>query len=835
MAGILACFLLFALHVPPFSQAQLGGDRAVAGSGRAQLGGPPEQKRETAGSLVRIIDENDLAVPGARVVLTDKSNGRSADCTSDYAGVCKFTNPGPGPYTLRVEKEGFYVFESRELTANQSANVEVTLNHTQEFSERVDVVSSQRGLSTRQTASTQTLDREEILNLPYPSTRDYRNALPLMPGVLQDATGQIHIDGSETSEIVDQLDGFNITHPGDRKLVLRISTDALRSMEVLSGRYSAEYGKASGGVVDLETGMGDDHFRFSATNFFPSLQTQGGLSLGSWTPRATFSGPLKKGRVWFFDAADAEYRLRNITELPAHANQSRTWRGSNLAKIQLNWSPTHVLTLSALVNRQNADYPQLSRFRPLETTTKQRSDAYLLTAREQFFFQNQALLEAGFGVYTSNSTDDPLGNAPYVDQVGQYSGSYYRTLDTQARRMQALVRFTMSPLSWSGRHVLRLGADVDGLMYRQNNVRGPIRILREDGTLSREVIFTRTPPQRETNLETSAFVEDRWSPTDQLHIEAGVRLDRDDVVRKVLISPRLASSYLMGGGQTKLSAGVGIFYNATPLDLLTAAQAGERIDRFYGPDGQTVEKVAQTVFEANRQGLRAPRFLNWSAEIQRQLSSSMLVSASWMQKGGRHGFVQERLNPNPLEGGPVVLENSRRDRYWALELTFRRSIGSTSELFAAFTRSSARSNAVVNFDIDNPVFGPQGTGPLPWDSPNRLQLWGWRPLPVFRSFLVAYALDWRTGFPFSYVNETEELVGPPDSHRFPGYFSLSVHLERRFKIFGYLWALRGGVNDLTDRPNATYIDNNIDSPQFLALGGIQGRTFTGRIRFLGRK
>ncbi len=835
MAGILACFLLIFSHPAPPSEIQSESERPKEAESKTPPVSVSQYPRKQTNSFIQVVDENGLAVSDARVILINKDSGESVECTSDYAGFCHFLARRPGPFHLRVEKEGFYVFASQDLTAAQLRNLEVTLNHTQEFSEKVDVVSSQHGLSSQKTASTETLDREEILNLPYPTTRDFRNALPLMPGVLQDASGQIHIDGSETSQVVDQLDGFNITHPGDRKLTLRISTDALRSVEVLSGRYSAEYGKGSGGVVDLETGMGDDRFRFSATNFFPALQTHGGLSIGSWTPRATFSGPLAKGRAWFFDAADAEYRLRNLTELPPETNRSRSWRGSNLAKVQLNWTPTHVLTASMLVNRRNADYPELSRFRPRETTTRQRSDAYLLTAREQFFFQNQALLEAGFGIYTAKSSEDPLGDAPYTNQVGQYSGNYYRSLDTQTRRTQGLVRFTLPPILRYGRHILRLGADLDGLSYRQNNVRGPIRFLRADGTLSREVGFTATHPRRVTNLETGAFVEDRWSLTDQLRIETGVRLDRDRIVRNLLVSPRLASSYMLDGGRTKISAGVGVFYDATPLDLLTGAEAGERIDRFYGPNGQTVEKIARTSFRADRESLRAPRFLNWSAEIQRRLSNSILVSASWTQKRGRNGFVQERADPAPFQGGPVVLENRRRDRYRALELTFRRSVASSSELFAVFTHSSARSSAVVDFDIDNPVFGPQGAGPLPWDAPNRLQLWGWHPLPVLRNFLAVYALDWHTGFPFSYVNDRQELVGPLNSHRFPAYFSLSVHLERRIKVLGYQWALRAGVNNLTDRRNATYIDNNIDSPQFLALGGVQGRAFTGRIRLVGHK
>ena len=52
---------------------------------------------------------------------------------------------------------------------------------------------------------------------------------------------------------------------------------------------------------------------------------------------------------------------------------------------------------------------------------------------------------------------------------------------------------------------------------------------------------------------------------------------------------------------------------------------------------------------------------------------------------------------------------------------------------------------------------------------------------------------------------------------------------------GLRWALRAGFNNVTGRDNPTGVNNNIDSPEFLTFGGAQGRAFTGRIRFLGRK
>ena len=110
-------------------------------------------------------------------------------------------------------------------------------------------------------------------------------------------------------------------------------------------------------------------------------------------------------------------------------------------------------------------------------------------------------------------------------------------------------------------------------------------------------------------------------------------------------------------------------------------------------------------------------------------------------------------------------------------------------LFASYTRSKADSNAVLDFSIDNVLFSPQAGGPLPWDTPNRFLSSGYMPLPG--KFSLAYSLDYRDGFPFSLVNENQELVGAPGSMRFPRYFSLDLQFERRIQLFGFMWARAG--------------------------------------------
>jgi hypothetical protein len=157
----------------------------------------------------------------------------------------------------------------------------------------------------------------------------------------------------------------------------------------------------------------------------------------------------------------------------------------------------------------------------------------------------------------------------------------------------------------------------------------------------------------------------------------------------------------------------------------------------------------------------------------------------------------------------------------------------------SYTRSSVHSNQALDFNVDSPIFAPQQPGSYPWDTPNRFLYWGYLPffpLPVIHQMEVAYSLEARTGFPFNLLNDQQELIGPPYSQRFPYYLSLNLQLEKRFHLFGYYLALRGGFDNINGRCNPYVVNNIIDPthpvPTFSAC---QGRAFTSRIRFLGKK
>ena len=180
-----------------------------------------------------------------------------------------------------------------------------------------------------------------------------------------------------------------------------------------------------------------------------------------------------------------------------------------------------------------------------------------------------------------------------------------------------------------------------------------------------------------------------------------------------------------------------------------------------------------------------------------------------------------------------TLTNHRRDHYDGFEISARRNFKNGYALFGSYVRSSATTTAALFYSPILSILGPQSGGPLPWDTPNRVLSWGWMPLPKTKRLDFVYSLDWRTGYPFNSVNANQDLVGPPNSRRFPDYFSLSPGLEIRFHFRKTYFGLRGVIENATGHENPYVVNNVVDSPHYLQPLQAQGRSFTARIRIIG--
>jgi hypothetical protein len=752
-----------------------------------------------------------------------------------------------------VQRDGFYELTITDIHAEQPQPMEVKLNHTQELKQSVEVKASTEGIDPAQTAQQQRLNATEVLELPYTTTRDIRTALPLLPGILPDTGGQIHQNGSASNETLFQLDGFDISEPATGLLQLRVSTDAVRSIDAQGSRVSAQYGRGSAGVVALETTMGDDHFRFYATDFIPSVQQHNGLHLQNVTPRFAFSGPIKKGKAWFYAAVDGEYDQNIYSNLPANADRDYFWRLSTLLRAQVNLTPGNRLTASFVEDRSRDDYAGLSITQPLSTTTTDRDSTHLANIKDEISWANGALLEFGFGFMESNANSQPLGDQTYVQIPGSAYGNFYLTSRAQARRYEIPAKLYLPPRNWHGQHLVLVGVDIERTNYDQFNLRAPYRIqtcaspftppgcnVSNSVLLVRSVSFQGNPSFSESDSDVAEFVEDRWTPVSRILLQPGVRIEYDSLLAKANVSPRIASTFaLTSDGATKLSAGIGLLYDRTDLNLLGLALSGQRQDIFYAADGVTpISPPVVTQFQAEPSLLARPRSLNWSIGLERRLPASVYLKTEFIEKRGMNGFdytnVGGGIGPEGVPAsGLFVLQNQGEDRYDGVTISARHTFRGQYPVMISYTWSNARTNTALTSTLDNPLWGPQLPGPLPWDAPNRILGWGW--LPLVHGFTLGYTADWRTGYAFNLVNQDQELVGLPNRTRFPDFVQVDIHIEKQFLFRGYQWAIRGGFNDITGSNNPFLVDNNVDSPMFLTFTGTQHRAFTGRIRFIGRK
>jgi len=344
----------------------------------------------------------------------------------------------------------------------------------------------------------------------------------------------------------------------------------------------------------------------------------------------------------------------------------------------------------------------------------------------------------------------------------------------------------------------------------------------------------------------ASYINDHWQPVPRVVIDAGLREDWDELVRRASFGPRVSAAYApFANSRTKIVAGYSVIYDATNLSLFSRPLDQQAVTTPFSAEG-VPEVPVTTTFIAGH-GLSMPRYDSWSAGVEQDLGHRIYAKVAWLRKRGTDGFVYSPesgesaiVQPQSLGygyGGTYELSNLRRDSYDEEAVTVRHSFGDQYGWMVSYVHSQALSNAVLDISVDQPLQVRDNLGPMPWDAPNRFLSWGYLPPPLERfrkNWAIAYLLDWRTGFPYSIAEDTGVVQGAVDSHRFPSNLDFNLHLERRFTFRGYRFAIRVGANNLTDHRNPTAVSNVIGSPTFGQFYGDEGRHFVVRIRLFGR-
>jgi hypothetical protein len=785
----------------------------------------------------RVLDDNGNPVSGARVTIQG-----GAAATSDATGAFRIS-VAEGTYRVSAQEDGFFLFEKRELIVDRDTTLEIHLTRLKELTESVDVRYSPPVIDPEHTADTKALQSPAILNVPYPASQDYRSALPLLSGVLQDNSGQTHFNGGAADETNYRLNGFDVSDPASGNLTARLNVDTVQTLEFEASRFSPEKGKGSAGTLEIRTQMGDDHWRFSGTNFIPGIAAQNGVYLNHWSPRAAISGPIKKGRGWFHNSFDAYYTANTISQLPTGQNRTNSLSTTDLTRFQWNFNDRQILTGSFLINLGDDRRNGLSILDPAPTTTDRRHSLMLGTVKDQFLIGG-GVLELGFANTSAYMRSAPQGDLAYVITPFGASGNFFRDDKAWSGRQEWLINGFIRPLQWHGSHQIEVGSDVERSDLNQTVFRHDLTVVRADNSVVRSIQFLGSPQQFRTNVEAYGYALDRWSPVPTLTVEAGFRTQWDEYTGGAPPAPRIAASWSpkrLGG--VKLSAGWGIFYNAVTLGMLALNEEQTSVTTYYAPDGTQIGVPLESMFVLRPHDLRLPRFAISSVTAESKLPWGMNGRVNLIAREGSRGFSFEQSILNPSTN-VYTLDNVERERYRAAEFEVRRTFLAKYQWFASYTRSDARSNAVIPYSIENPLLTPQSGGPLPWDAPNRVVMWGWAPIskqwfprllqPLVGETDFELLGDFRTGFPFSAVTETGYIAGQPDGLRFPDYLTVNVALERKFPFHGYMWAFRGALVNVLDRDNPNVVNSDFNSPQFGLFQRGQSRAVNVRLRFIGR-
>lgn len=792
-----------------------------------------------------VVDENDAPIADARITVRAGS-GLPVETSSGPSGAFRLTLPGPGDYLAGAAHAGYFELHAQPVHVEAGgAEVTLVLNPQREVFQSVQVGELPNAVDPEQTAQEQRLSGTEVNDIPYPASNSLRNAMKLIPGVLQDPTGSLHFHGGGEYQTQYTLDGFDITNPIDGRFDTRLAVEGVRSLDLAAARETAPYGRGSAGTLAIETDNGTDQFHYTATNFIPGLETRNGFTIGDWTPRAGVSGPLVKGRAWFSDSLDAEYNSGFLSGLPSGQNTNASWAVGNLVHTQVNAARGNVLYADLLSDFDHQAHLGLGPLDPVSTTSALTDRQWLAAVKDSQSWGQGGLVELGFAWQTIYRSQVPLGDAPYILSPTGRSGNYFLDSHQEGRREQLFVNFFPPARHLWGRQQLQIGGDGQWVDYNARNLRSGFTVIGASGLPLYAITFTGSGIFDRTGSNAAWYANDHWQPAGWLAIDAGVRLDWDRLVGRAAFSPRAALSWApFHDAHTKVSAGYAVMRDAVNLALFSRPLDQQAVTVPYTAAGAPEPALVNSFSIGG--DLRLPRYDQFSAGAAHAFAHGLSASVEGLRKRGRDGFVYfSEAPPGPISvqpqllgygfGGAYALANLRRDRYDEGTLTVRQNFAEQYGWMASYSRSRAVSNAVLDIANDQPFEVLNDFVAMPWDAPNRLLGTAYLPVPrLGKNWALAILADWRDGFPFSVTDAAGFVAGAVDGSRYPSNFDLNLHIERRFVFRGYRFAIRVGANNLTDHANPTAVNNITGSPQFRQFYGDEGRHLVLRIRMFGR-
>ena len=609
--------------------------------------GAAAQGRQTGTIRGTLLDAQGLVLPGVTVTVRSDAMQGVRTTVTDINGNYRILALPPGEYRVFFELSGFAAIVE---TATVSLGGDVGVNAVMapagvvETVEVVGVVPTP--LETTITSSNITAD--EVYALP--TSRQPWRIAELQPGLTDNTpnAGQVTINGAFAYDNVFLVDGVDVNDNLFGTANSLFVEDAIQETQVLTSGISAEYGRFSGGVINVITKSGGNDFsgsyrlnmyKPSWTSVTPferesgTLEREGDLG-NNLSHEITLGGPVVQDRLWFFYSGrftrSEETDTFNETGIPYTSSEAND---RNQIKLTATVAPGHTLSGSYLRNPRGQTRPSFS-FSVVPGAIVDRqlpNDLFVATYRGSLsstVFAELQYSQKRQGFRNTGGTSTDIFDSPFITRtgaLGHYNAPYFDATDPEDRNNRQItgnVTWFLSSRS-AGSHSVKAGFErytstniggnsqtATGYVFRTDYAVGPDGgpLVDADEQLApvftpgaRSLIFNwlATRGARIDIDTTSFFVNDEWALNEHLSFNLGVRGETVDsdatggitTVDTSSLVPRLGLAYdPLGDGrftiQSTYSHYAGKYSEAQFSETTNVGNPDVLIGIYTGPPGE---------------------------------------------------------------------------------------------------------------------------------------------------------------------------------------------------------------------------------------------------------
>ena len=803
----------------------------LASPARAQNGAKP------TGTIQGTVSTQSGAVklPGVTVVVLGTSDQPVAQQVSDADGSFALPDLPPARYRVRATLEGFEPLEQNAVVA-PGGIVSLALDLAIEsVSEHVDVVARAPVFEATTLGTTEEVKPAEA-QLLVPG-QGIQSALRLTTGVIQ-LPGGNSIDGGRPYQAGMQLGAATLIDPANNRARLSLPTDALDSVAVLPNPYEVEFGRFASGLVEVQTKRAGDRWKTSMSTLDPALRVKRftvwdvtGITV--WQPSVEIGGPLKRGRIFLDQAVQYRYQTTDIPSRP-ETELKRDYMFSSLTRVDATLSSRHSLIVAGGIAPSTSKQATLGTFTPPQATANIDDDVVHGMISERALLGKGTEIESTLEMHTYRTDVDGQGGATMTLLPETTLGNFFNGQHRHTDSLQWIETASHSYKGLGGQHLFKLGLDVLHSTYDGSNDSTPVLIARSDGTLARRLDFDAHSTQSVNSTDAALFLQDRFQPAPRLYFDYGARVDRDGITTRADVAPRAGVVVQLNkSGTATLHGGYGLFFERTPSVAGAFTQFERATDTRYAADGITPLGPAVRYDRTIAAGLRTARSATWDVAYDHRVNRVLTVRAGVLDREGSHALLVDPVRT--AQGGQYVMSSTGRSSYLQEEVEVHVARGARSDLNASYVHSSAREdlNSLLNFLdlVVQPVVGENAYAPAMADAPNRLLLRG--RTKVTAGWQVLGTIDWRTGLPYSVVDEDLEFVGARNALRFPTYFRVDAGFERRFAIAKLHPWMGLRVSNALNSFLPADVQANLSSPAFGSFYNSVWREYRIALRFGG--